>query len=122
MDGRNVYVSSRDTAKSGTLAGLHPDLRVLRWLVPVVGALVINATPLGMGNEAIPEEVMLAAGGLIDLPYADEVTRSAKASLEAGKPLVDGYEFLARQAAASFQWWTGARVDFEPLVAVARNT
>ena len=38
----------------------------------VSGALVVNATPIGMSGEVLPETVTLAASGVIDLAYGDE--------------------------------------------------
>lgn len=118
---RPVYISARDTVKAETLADRLGATGVVPWGSSVADTIVINATPIGMNGEALDDDVVAASHGLIDLPYGDDPTPAIVAAAAADKPHVDGVEFLARQARASFQWWTGASVDYEALVAAARN-
>jgi shikimate dehydrogenase len=117
-----AHVSARDPARAEALASRFESTRVVAWGDSVDGALVINATPIGMAGEALPEPVLASATGLIDLPYSDRPTTPAVArAMGAGIPTVGGVDFLAMQAAASFEWWTGVAVDSDRLASVARN-
>lgn len=111
----DAFVSARDGAKAGVLG------EAVAWGNPVEGAVVVNATPLGMGGQTVPSRVLEAASMLIDLPYGPRPTPAAAWARAREMPLVDGLEFLARQAAASFRWWTGIAVDSAPLIEAARN-
>lgn len=115
-----VYVSARTEAKARRLAEIY-GARALAWGSESGGALLVNATPIGMEGEDLPPGVLESAIGLIDLPYASGRTPAFEEAVGAGIPCADGIEFLARQAAASFLWWTGEPVDFDVLVSAARN-
>lgn len=114
---REVYVTARSREKVDQLG----EVTFAEWGEGVPGALVINATPLGMKGEDLPEGLLEAAGGLIDLPYGDRVTPSVGKAGRADLPVADGLEFLARQARASFQWWTGRNVELNLLMRAGRN-
>ena len=74
--------------------------------------LVINATP-------VRDEVLVELGPgqtLVDLPYPR--TATAEAAAAGGARVLDGYEMLVAQGAASFELWTGVPAP----VAVMRRT
>ncbi len=83
--------------------------------------VLVNCTPLGMKGEEIPENMLTAASGIIDLPYGAEETPTVMAARAAGIPVVDGLWFLAVQAAESFCWWTGVDVGVDTMLDAARN-
>ena len=116
---RSVHVSSRSEERAAQLAAAHGAATV-RWGAAVAGAVTVNATPLGMSGEELPEGALDASSGLIDLPYSDKPTWAVLAAGGRGLPTVDGFEFLARQAAESFRWWTGVSVSLRPLIEAAR--
>jgi len=78
-----------------------------RWGEAVEGAVVVNATPLGMHGEPLPGYLLEAAAGLIDLAYGDRVTPAMQEARHLGIPAAGGLEVLVAQAAVSFSWWTG---------------
>lgn len=119
-DGWDVHLAARNHGKAGSLAGEF-GARAIKWGVPLAGAVVVNATPIGMGGEELFPDVVDAASVLIDLPYAAGETRAITRMRRRNQPHVDGYEFLARQAAESFQWWTQYHVEWELLVDAARK-
>ena len=119
--GRIVYLSARTPGTAQALAERFDSVSVIPWGASVAGALVVNATPLGMSGERLPDRVVDLAGALVDLPYADTATPATTEAIGRGMPAVDGLEFLARQAAASFLWWTGENVDSAKLAEVARK-
>lgn len=118
---RNVYLSARTASKAQALAGAFEVAGVIPWGSGVANALVVNATPLGMSGERLPGGIVELAAALVDLPYADVGTNASAEAIDLGIPTADGFEFLARQASASFRWWTGENVDFGVLAEIARN-
>lgn len=119
-DRRRVRVSARDEVKARRLAE-HFGTTVLAWGSNIPGALVINATTLGMRGEPLPGGILETAGGLIDLPYGESPTSAIELATELGLPFVDGPEFLMRQAMASFRIWTGESVDLDRLRETLKN-
>lgn len=122
VDGR-IYLSARRAEAATQLASRFPDLDVdiVAFGTPVDGAILINATPIGMQSEELPHRLLESASGLIDLPYASGVTPAVRQARARGIPFVDGLEFLAIQAVGSFQWWTGCNIDVTVMIDAAKN-
>jgi shikimate dehydrogenase len=74
--------------------------------------LIVNATPVRDELLVIP----VAGQTVVDLAYGPEETALVAAAHAAGCVVVDGFEALVRQGAASFRLWTG----LEPPVDVMR--
>ena len=120
--GREVYVAARDIQRATALvARIGSGAQVVPLGVGVSGALVVNATPLGMGGERLHEAVTTTASGIVDLPYGPHETLTVAGARAAGLPFMDGIEFLVMQAAASFEWWTGLPAPLGIMVVAARN-
>lgn len=108
FEGRDVAVAARreDTAhemlaRTRVAAAVHP------WGVPLAGAVVVNATPMGMHGESLPAAVVAVAGGLLDMTYGDHPSPAVEAGIALRIPTLDGREMLLGQAMASFTLWTG---------------
>jgi shikimate dehydrogenase len=110
LEGRELTVAARrpDRAEA-LLAALAVDARLASLGVPLPGAVVVNATPVGMRGEAIPTEVVAASSGLFDMAYGSGATPAVRLARDLGLPVADGPDMLLAQAAASFAIWT--RVD-----------
>jgi shikimate dehydrogenase len=120
-EGRAVYTSARRAGQAAALAArLGGD--VVPWGVGIPGALVINATPIGMAGETLPAGVLRSAAAIIDLPYGTVATPAVAEAVAMGIPAVDGLEFLIRQAIGSFTMWTGAHVEFDDVLDTLRKT
>ncbi len=112
--GRHIYLSARNHQRAAALAErIGVQAAVVPFGTGVSGALLVNATPLGMSGEVLPETVTHAASGVIDLAYGDEETRTISEARARSLPLMDGVEFLVLQAAASFEWWTAHPAPLE---------
>jgi shikimate dehydrogenase len=74
--------------------------------------LIVNATPVRDELLVTPE----AGQTVVDLAYGSKETALVAAARAAGCTVVDGFEALVRQGAASFRLWTGV----EPPVDVMR--
>ena len=119
---REVYVAARDIQRASALAErIDRGAAVVPFGVGVSGALLVNATPLGKDGTSLPEAVTMTASGVVDLAYGADETHTVAVARAAGLPFVDGVEFLVLQAAASFEWWTGATAPIEAMVQAARN-
>lgn len=107
-EGRPISVAARrDTAAQELVNRVDVDARVVAFGEGVADALVVNATPIGMYGESLPEPVMRQAAGLFEMPYASGVTPATDAMQEAGRPVATGEDMLLAQALESFRLWTG---------------
>lgn len=118
---RQGYITARSARRASDLLARYDLSGSIPWGEGISGSVVVNATPLGMHGEQLPRPILASAAGLIDLPYGDLPTPASAHAAAMGLVVVDGIEFLARQARASFFWWTGEAVDLAGLVEAARN-
>lgn len=117
-EGRRLSVSARDPAAAAALAGRTGALAdVVPWGQPVEGAILVNATPLGMAGEELPSGLLRRASGLVDLPYGEAPTPAVVSAGQLGIPCVDGIDHLVAQAVHSFTIWTGSAA---PVAAMSR--
>ncbi len=112
--------------RGGTIAEmarrLAIDLGEVRWGVPVVDAVVVNCTPLGMKGEILPQHVLGLASGLLDMAYGPEPTPAVRYVASRGKPTVSGLDLLLAQAARSFFVWTGLPALLGAMRTALRNS
>lgn len=117
-----IYVGARRPGAVANLADrLQMEIVAVPWEAAVVEAVVVNATPLGMQGESLPDRIVALAAGLIDLAYGPGPTPAVEAARRAGLPTVDGIEFLVAQAADSFRLWTGRKPPLEAMIRAAQN-
>lgn len=103
-----LFISARRNASAESLAAtLDVDARAVQWGRPVPGAVVVNATPLGMGVESLPPGIVEASAGLLDMAYGDHTTPAVLAAERQGLPYASGTDLLLAQATVSFTLWTG---------------
>lgn len=118
--GALVTVVGRDGEAASKLALLSVEAGAVRAdghrlgdtdVAHAVGAadLVMNATPLGMSGEELPEPFMALRAEQVayDLVYDPAETPFLRAALEAGARAHHGLAMLVAQAAASYERWTG---------------
>jgi len=116
-----VSVTARNAQRvTGLVKRLDADAMVVPWGMWPDGTVVINATPLGMNGEALPEGLLEGAAGLLDMPYGDEVTPAVRTAQSLGIPHADGLVMLAGQAAEAFRLFTGQRVPADIMERAAR--
>lgn len=119
-DRRSVWVAARRPEASRDLASRYGAAAV-DWGTPRHGAIVVNATSLGMKGEGLPEGILEAAAGLVDLAYGPQPTPASAAMAAEDRPVVDGLTLLVDQAAASFELWTGHPAPRGVMEAAART-
>jgi len=124
LDGRSLHVTARRPERAAELLDrTRIGGSVVPWGVPVPGAVVVNATPIGMTpGERLPAAVLEEAAGLLDLAYGPAPTAAVAAARRRGLPVADGLTMLVEQAAASFERWTGRPAPREVMERAARGT
>jgi shikimate dehydrogenase len=77
--------------------------------------LLVNATPVGTGEDVspVPREMLRAGLAVLDLVYRPSPTRLVREAGATGANAVTGAGILLRQAARSFELWTGRSAPFE---------
>ena len=122
IEGRSVFLSARREHAARQLVGrIGHQVTVLPFGEAVPGAIVVNATPIGMNGELLPVSLVESAAGLVDLAYGPDDPPSTVRARALGLPVVDGVEFLALQAGESFTWWTGLAAPIDVMLAAAKN-
>ncbi len=90
---------------------LMERLRIDAGIVPfghaVPGAVVVNATPLGMRGERLPPAVLEQAVGVFDMAYGPDVTPAIEHCRQRGLAHAEGTSMLLGQAVESFRLWVG---------------
>lgn len=119
----SIYIASR-TYGSGSALGerLGIELGEVHWGVPVVLATVVNGSPVGMRGEALPNDVIELASGLLDMPYGSTPTPAVRQARESGLPVVDGLELLVTQAGHGFRLWIGSEPPLSAMRQAVENS
>lgn len=123
VEGAKIYLSGRDVKRAAEFVGrMGVDATVLPWGTPIQAATVINATPLGMAGESLPDGVVERAGVLIDMAYGVARTPAVALSIALGIPAVDGLTMLVGQAAEAFKLFTGQEAPTAVMEDAARQS
>lgn len=90
-------------------------------------ALIVNCTPVGLypdtDTSPWPEGVPFPSGAtLYDLIYNPPITHLRRDAADAGVRTIGGLGMLVRQAALSFEYWTGIRPPLDVMEQAARDT
>lgn len=85
--------------------------------------LVVNATSVGMGDEAMPFDPARLRPGqvLADIVYHPSPTPLLAAARERDITAVDGLGMLVHQAAHAFRLWTGGEAPIAAMTAAAKT-
>lgn len=94
---------------------------VLVWGADVDGSIMVNATPLGMRGEMLPEAVLATAAGLVDMAYGAEPTPAIGWARMHGLAHADGIDMLVGQAATAFTLFTGLPSPVDAMERAARG-
>jgi shikimate dehydrogenase len=120
LAGRRVRVAARSGDAAARLIRSVGSGAPHPWGEALPGAVVVNATPLGMHGEHLPPGVLESACGLLDMPYGDQVTPAVSAARNMGAAVADGLDILVAQAADSFRLWTGREAPVDVMLVAAR--
>ena len=118
LEGRACRVSARrEEAARALVDRVAPDASVIGWGTALPGAVVVNATPLGLAGESLPGGVLDEAVGLLEMNYGAGETPAEVVLRSRNRPVAPGELMLVGQGAASFAIWTG--VEVPPAVMLA---
>lgn len=111
-----ALVHGRTAARAETLCARFP--RVARSVASVEeavqrAALVVNATPVGLGSDDHPVALDLIPrdAAVVDLVYRPGGTAWSRAASARGHRACDGLPMLIEQGAAAFEQWFGVAAD-----------
>jgi 3-dehydroquinate dehydratase / shikimate dehydrogenase len=119
--GAEVYIVNRTPAPAQKLARQaharsvkRPDLKKLSFDV------IINATPVGMGNgrESPLNENELNAKYLFDMVYDPPETKLIRMAKARSVQIIPGIEMFVHQAARQFEIWTGKPAPWDDMLRV----
>jgi len=119
--GAEVYILNRTPAAARKLARSARARTVKRAdLKKLSFDVIINATPLGMGNtrESPLNEHEIKTRYLFDMIYDPPETRLMKLARAAGAEVIPGIEMFVQQAARQFEIWTGKPAPWDEMLRV----
>jgi shikimate dehydrogenase len=123
VDGRAVHLSGRNEPSIGSLADrVGVEVMIAPWGQPVPMATVINATPLGMAGENLPDGVVERAGALLDMTYGAQRSPAVAHALALGLPTADGLTMLVGQALEAFELFSGHKAPAMTMERAARGS
>jgi shikimate dehydrogenase len=118
----DLAVVNRTEASAGQAARLAPGTGRVGTVAAVVEAdLLINATSVGLGTDALPIDPGALHARLVvaDLVYHPRHTALLRAAEAAGARTLDGLGMLIHQAARQFFIWTGVEAPATAMRAAA---
>lgn len=116
LEGRELSIAARRrSAAAALLATTRVEAATVDWAEPVSGAVVVNATPLGMMGESLPEDVVAGGCALFEMAYGTGPTPATVAMEKRHLSVSAGTEMLLAQAARSFELWTGLSAPLESM-------
>ena len=118
--GCNATVYSRNAQRAEHLAARFPDVARVEKLTDdqqMSGEIVVNATPIGLGNEDVPVplERLDPNAAVIDLVYRRGETAWVRRAKADGRIASDGLPMLLEQGAAAFEIWFGVQPNREAM-------
>ena len=116
LDGHRITVAARRPDTVGRLDAVAGEpLAAAPWGSPGRGAVVVNATPIGIHGEELPAGTLDGALGIFDMAYGPAPTPAVGRGEAAGVPVADGPAMLLGQAMESFRLWTGHPAPLEAM-------
>ena len=114
--GCSARIYSRNAKRAEQLASRFPDVARVERLSedePVLGEIVVNATPIGLGNDDVPVALDRLApnAAILDLVYRRGETAWVRLARAEGRTASDGLPMLFEQGAAAFEIWFGIQPD-----------
>jgi 3-dehydroquinate dehydratase/shikimate dehydrogenase len=119
--GAEVYILNRSLGPAQKLAR-SARARILKRadLKKLTFDVIINATPLGMGNtrESPLKEDEIQTRYVFDMIYDPPETRLMKMAKARGAEVIPGIEMFVHQAARQFEIWTGKPAPWDDMLRV----
>ena len=119
--GCEVFILNRSAAPAQKLARRAHARSIKRAdLKKLAFDVIINATPVGMGNtrESPLNENEINARYVFDMIYDPAETRLMKLAIARGAQVIPGIEMFVHQAARQFEIWTGKPAPWDDMLRV----
>jgi len=119
--GAEVYIMNRSAGRVKKLAHqAHARIMKRQELRKMAFDVIINATPVGMGNsrETPLQEKEINARYVFEMIYDPAETRLLKLAKERGAQIIPGIEMFVHQAARQFEIWTGKPAPWDEMLRV----
>lgn len=119
-----VQVAARRDGAAAELAARIPGVEPVPWPGPgpVAAEIVVNATPIGMGDDPTVPFEPTPGQWVIDLVYHPVETALLARARAVGAHPVGGLGMLVHQAALAFELWTGAPAPLGAMFEAAAST
>ena len=119
-EGRRVQVYARTMERARALVariGIDAEVIADPHAAARDATLVVNATPVGMRDDALPldPEMLGRESAVLDLVYRAGETAWVRAARARGCRAADGLRMLVEQGAAAFERWFGVPADREAM-------
>lgn len=112
LAGRDLWVVARRVDRAVAMVErTEVEARVRGWDDRMRDGVLVNATPIGMGGELLPDNILSSAQGLFDMAYRDGATPAVAKLRARGMAVAEGLDMLIGQAVGSFKIWTGVAID-----------
>ena len=116
---RSVCPHGQNSERGTSVVRLASDASVIPWGTAIPNAVVVNATPIGMGGESLPPNVVEGASGLLEMTYGANPSPATTALQNRGLPVAEGLHMLVGQGLASFKIWTDFDVSADVMLEAA---
>jgi 3-dehydroquinate dehydratase / shikimate dehydrogenase len=119
--GAEIYILNRTVGPAQKLARQAHARSIKRVdLKKLSFDVIINATPVGMGNtkDTPLKENEINARFVFDMVYDPMETRLLKLAKARGAEVIPGFEMFAHQAARQFEIWTGKPAPWDEMLRV----
>lgn len=123
--GCEVYILNRSLAPAQKLArAAHARLLKRTDLKKLSFDVIINATPVGMGNskESPLHDNEINARYVFEMIYDPAETRLVQMARARGAQIIPGLEMFVHQAARQFEIWTGKPAPWDEMLRVVNMT
>jgi 3-dehydroquinate dehydratase/shikimate dehydrogenase len=123
--GCEVYILNRSLAPAQKLArAAHARLIKRTDLKKLSFDVIINATPVGMGNskESPLHDNEINARYVFEMIYDPAETRLVQMARARGAQIIPGLEMFVHQAARQFEIWTGKPAPWDEMLRVVNMT
>jgi shikimate dehydrogenase len=123
--GARVRVWGRSPGRAASLCARFPTLASVAPTAQEAvrdATLVVNATPMGLSDDAYPVDpaALPTGAAVVDLAYRPGETAWVRAARTRGARACDGLPMLIAQGALAFERWFGVAADREAMWAAAR--
>lgn len=112
-----VLVVNRNAERAGLAASLAGPVGAVAKIDDLDAVdVIVNATPVGMGDGAMPlDPSMLGNQAVVDLIYEPRTTPLLLEARERGLATANGVSMLVHQAAHAFRLWTGVEAPLDAM-------